>query len=258
MIDLAPNSKRGLELSGPIVLAGGYGGEYPDGVYSRVHALLTSPTTLRPRAPDPDNDRLDSFPGGFMSKFTAPNPGLARVLSANRNIWKRLKLPIIFSLSSSDVNHWPEIARRLSRVEAISGLELEMNEDSDMQAAVAALRGEVLLPIIARIPIQLDSEGMNAAIRSGADAITLGMGPKGASTTGGETWDGRLTGPVLKPLVLRAIRQLAKTDPAMPVIGAGGIESASDVREMLEAGAIAVQVDTALWRDPDAIFEISA
>ena len=68
---------------------------------------------------------------------------------------------------------------------------------------------------------------------------------------------GEVAGPVLKPLAIRAVCQTAKELPGIPLIGVGGIQSVRDVQEFLDAGAAAVQIDTAIWRDPEVVFALT-
>jgi dihydroorotate dehydrogenase (NAD+) catalytic subunit len=256
MIDLAPTSKRGLELNGPLIIAGGYGHELDGALISHVHALVTNPTTLRPRIPPRDETRLVQFAGGVLYARGGANPGLAAVLQANRHAWRRLRVPIILSLASEDMIHWPQMAARISRVESISALELEFGEVSDASEAIGLVKRETDLPIIAKIPLDRAQERCEEAISSGADALTVGLAPLGYARIHGTTWEGRLGGPPLKPIALREVTLLAQVDPAIPLIAAGGVETAADVLDLLQAGARAVQIDTALWRDPNSILEI--
>jgi dihydroorotate dehydrogenase (NAD+) catalytic subunit len=101
------------------------------------------------------------------------------------------------------------------------------------------------LPIIAQIPLsRLDLA--EPAMGAGASAISLGS-PRGAlPTEDGKIVSGRLYGPAIFPLALEAVQQLKQM--GFPVIGAGGVESELQANYMLEAGAIAVQMDVRLWK----------
>lgn len=197
-------------------------------------------------------------PGGFLYDRRGANPGLALVLQANRHIWRRLDATIILSLASEDRVHWGEIGRRVSRVEVIAALELEIDEESDVLAEIRAVRSETDLPIVAKIPFESGLKQGEAALKGGADALSVGLGPRGSACIDGRQWEGRLAGPVLKPLTLRTVRLIAQSHPECPLIAAGGVETAADVRDLLAAGARAVQIDTALWRDPEVMLEITS
>ncbi|HLE61196.1 MAG TPA: dihydroorotate dehydrogenase, partial [Thermoanaerobaculaceae bacterium] len=103
-----------------------------------------------------------------------------------------------------------------------------------------------------------------AAVAGGADAVTLintlraiaidaeKRRPVLANACGG------LSGPAIKPIALRMVWEVHKALPEVPVVGIGGVESGRDVAEFLLAGASAVQVGTAIFRDPAAPLRILA
>jgi dihydroorotate dehydrogenase (NAD+) catalytic subunit len=61
---------------------------------------------------------------------------------------------------------------------------------------------------------------------------------------------GGLSGPAIKPIAVRMVYQVARALPGVPLIGIGGISSLEDVLEFLAAGASAVQIGTANFKDP--------
>jgi dihydroorotate dehydrogenase (NAD+) catalytic subunit len=61
-----------------------------------------------------------------------------------------------------------------------------------------------------------------------------------------------LSGPAVKPLTLRAIADVARALPRMPLLASGGISTSVDAIEALIAGASAVQVGVAAMIDPTA------
>src|SRR6185295_1812240 len=61
---------------------------------------------------------------------------------------------------------------------------------------------------------------------------------------------GGLSGPAIKPLAVRMVFQVARALPGVPIMGIGGISQLSDVLEFLAAGATAVQVGTANFKEP--------
>jgi dihydroorotate dehydrogenase (NAD+) catalytic subunit len=79
-----------------------------------------------------------------------------------------------------------------------------------------------------------------------------------------EPWSGRpllgagtggLSGPALKPVALAAVWACASAC-SLPIVGVGGVLSGRDALDLIDAGAAAVQVGTALFRDPRAIARI--
>jgi dihydroorotate dehydrogenase (NAD+) catalytic subunit len=86
---------------------------------------------------------------------------------------------------------------------------------------------------------------------AGAGALVVAAPPRGTARDpqSGKLVPGRIYGPLVKPMVLRVVGQLmSRID--IPIIGAGGIHSAQDARDYLEAGAVAVQVDSVTWIEP--------
>ena len=69
------------------------------------------------------------------------------------------------------------------------------------------------------------------------------------------TLTGGLSGPAIKPIALRMVYQAAGA-VKIPVIGIGGIMNAEDAIEFLIAGASAIQVGTALFKNPMVPLEI--
>ena len=96
-----------------------------------------------------------------------------------------------------------------------------------------------------RLPLEKAGTLGQAVIDAGASAISLGA-PRGRL----DGISGRMYGPGIFPLALQAVENLAGL--GLPVIGAGGVYQPKDVDTMLEAGALAVQVDTVLWRGMEA------
>jgi dihydroorotate dehydrogenase (NAD+) catalytic subunit len=95
-------------------------------------------------------------------------------------------------------------------------------------------------------------------VRAGVTGITVGGPPPAMSvratqlrpSLGGVT--GYLSGPAIKPMMLRAVFEVARAVPESPVIAVGGIRSGDDAIEAMLSGAWAVQVGTATLVDPGA------
>ena len=68
---------------------------------------------------------------------------------------------------------------------------------------------------------------------------------------------GRVYSPIVKPIVLRLVGVLARRIQDVPIIGAGGIHSPQDARDYLEAGAVAVQIDSVAWIKPRMVERIA-
>jgi dihydroorotate dehydrogenase (NAD+) catalytic subunit len=154
---------------------------------------------------------------------------------------------VVVHLLGQGVDDLACMAMRLEMVTGVTGVELGFPKDADcemVRAFTRAASGE--LPVIACLPIDHAVELAQAALEAGAAAISLGA-PRGAlPLPGGGFVQGRLYGPALFPQALGAVRGLAMT--GTPVIGAGGVYSQVHVQAMLAAGALAVQLDSVLWK----------
>ncbi len=102
----------------------------------------------------------------------------------------------------------------------------------------------------------------DAALRSGADALTLVntllamvVDPERRVAVLG-AGGGGLSGPGLRPVAVRAIAECRVAFPSAAIVGVGGVADGRDAAELLVAGADAVQVGTATFRDPGAPWRV--
>jgi hypothetical protein len=167
---------------------------------------------------------------------------LSAVIKKYGGRWARATLPVIVHLLALEPASLAQMIERLEGIEGVMGVEIglppEVHPDVAFDFAQAAI-GE--LPAIVRLPLEQVDELASVVIEAGASAVSLGA-PRG-SLAG---ISGRMYGPGILPLALRAVGKLAGS--GIPVIGAGGVYWPEDVDAMLEAGAFAVQVDAVLWR----------
>lgn len=215
---------------------------------TRLGAFITNPVSLGPRRPASDSCCL-SHPGGFLLHTGHPNPGLKRVVRRYRERWKRAPLPVLVHLLAQDA---PEAAQMAARLEplagVIAGLELGLPPWVDAAQAIAmiqAVSGE--MPVIVRLPHERAPE-LVAAIVGAVKPAAFSLGaPRGSSVApGGELIHGRLYGPGLFPQALESL--LKVKEAGLPVIAAGGVYTPSQIDTLLSMGAMAVQLDTVLWR----------
>jgi dihydroorotate dehydrogenase (NAD+) catalytic subunit len=154
---------------------------------------------------------------------------------------------VIVHLLARSPEEVAKMARRLENVEGIGGLEVGMVNDASADMVVAcahAAYGE--LSVIMQLPMERCVELASRAIQAGAVAVSLAP-PRGIfPTQDGESVQGRLYGPTILPLALRAVHELNQR--GIPTIGAGGIYTQEHKDAMLAAGAMAVQLDSSLWR----------
>ena len=107
------------------------------------------------------------------------------------------------------------------------------------------------IPLIFSLPVEQVLSLGPRLVQDGAQAISISA-PRGALTNDQkEVTTGRLFGPSLFPLSLETVHSAAKL--GIPIIGAGGVWSKENADAMLSVGALAVQVDAALWNPAFAL-----
>ena len=237
----------------------------------RLGAIVSKTTTLRPRAGSPAQ-RIDETPAGMLNSIGLQNIGIDKVVRDMAPVWERWRVPVIVSILGSSVDEYGACAGALEGVPGVAGLELnisspnaqqggmEFGQDARVAAQVTAgcVRATTLPVIVKLTPNVTDiTEIARAIVDAGASALCVvntlqamsidaeARRPKIARTFGG------LSGPAMKPVALRMVWQVCGS-VAVPVIGCGGIMSGVDAVEFLLAGATAVQVGTATFRDPQA------
>lgn len=274
-LDLAPQRKRGFRLRNPVLTASGTFGNGLEFAkvfdLDRLGAVVSKGVTLEPRQGNP-LPRIVETPAGMLNSIGFQNIGLRRLVREVCPIWATWKTPVIVNMLGDTVAEFATLARELDGVPGVAALEvniscpnldvggMEFGQDPGQAAAVtAAVVQSTTLPVIVKLtPNVTDIVPIARAVEAaGADALCvansfLGMAidvhsrrPRTHRPLAG------LTGPAIKPLALRLTYQCAAA-VTIPVIGCGGIERGWDAIEYLLAGASAVQVGTATFRNPVA------
>ncbi len=273
-VDLAVDLGRGLILRTPILAAAGafgYGTEHGDDVdVARLGAICTRGTTRRARIGNA-GPRMIEVAGGLLNGVGLQNPGIDAVVEKYAPLWATWRTPVIVNVAGETVADYVEIVRRLEGVSGIAGIELNLSCSNrargglqfglDAAAAgelTAAVRRATDLPLVAKLsPNATDVRSVaRAAAAAGADALSaintvsgMAVGPSRTGPLLGSTYGG-LSGPAIRPIALRIVHEVAGAVD-IPVIAVGGVSAIGDVLDFLAAGAVAVQVGTALFADPD-------
>jgi dihydroorotate dehydrogenase (NAD+) catalytic subunit len=267
----------GLDFASPIVLLSGcvgFGEEYTriEGFSNRdAGAVVLKGTTLAPRLGNPPH-RVFETPAGMLNAIGLQNPGTDHVVQRILPELDFDETRFIANVSGSTVEEYVEVTRRFdqSRIDAIEiniscpnvkegGVAFGNYPDMSAQV-VEACRKVTRKPLITKLsPNQTDiRENARRCIEAGTDGLSvintlMGMAidvrsrrPVIGNVQGG------LSGPAIKPIALLKVRQVYEVahKHRIPIIGQGGITTATDALEFIIAGATAVGIGTALFYDP--------
>jgi dihydroorotate dehydrogenase (NAD+) catalytic subunit len=275
MIDLSVRV-GGLTLANPVMPASGTFAEGLDKVmdFNRLGAFVTKTITRELRAGNP-LPRVVERPGGLINSIGIPSKGVPYFLDHTLPYYRKYQPPLVVSISAPTAEDFAGLAAELTRP-GVAAIEANIScpnieEDgkafamsaASTEAVVRQLRAATSLPLWVKLTPNTGDlpEVARAAERAGADALVV------ANTILAMAIDlqtfkpclgnimGGLSGPAIKPIVLRQVYQCART-VRIPVIGCGGISTTEDAIEYMLAGAAAVQVGTATFIQPAAMINI--
>jgi len=246
-------SKRDLIFRKPLMNAAGSLGFAPDFhaliPWDDFGAFITNPLSLRPRTAA-SQPALIEYPGGFLLHTGLPNPGLHAALKKYARRWNDSPLPIIVHLMADRPEETKQMVQMLESMDNVMAVELgfaPLLANDILSLTLEMCAGE--LPLIFCLPLEQILSLGPRLMEEGTDAISIAS-PRGALTAnGGAMIEGRLFGPSLLPQSLEIVHSAAKL--GLPIIGAGGIYSKENADAMISAGALAVQLDSVLWRGLD-------
>jgi dihydroorotate dehydrogenase (NAD+) catalytic subunit len=231
-------------------------------------AFVSKTITPEPRAGNPP-PRLYETPAGMINSIGLPNKGLEGFLSSDLPALAELPVPLIVSVMGTSREEFERLTDGVAARDEVAALELNVScpnvasglivgeEPAETRALMEALRGLSPKPLIVKLtPNVADPAAVAIAAQDGgADAISLINTLKATAIDpatlrpwlGAER--GGLSGPAIRAIALEQVRSVAAA-VKIPVIGMGGIESGQDALAFLAAGARAVAVGTANFRDP--------
>ena len=270
---------RGLTIKNPVMTASGtfgYGLEYGDFIdLNRLGGVLVKGMTLHPRQGNP-YPRMAETPSGMLNAVGLQNKGVDYFCEHIYPTIFGYDTVMIVNVSGSQVEDYIETAEKINALEGIPAIELNISCPNVKEGGMAfgvtcagaasvvrAVRAVYDKTLIVKLsPNVTDITEIARAVEAeGADSISmintlLGMAinaekrrPVLSTITGG------LSGPAVKPIALRMVWQTAQV-VKVPIIGMGGIASATDAIEFLLAGASAVEVGTYNFVDPSVTTQI--
>ena len=262
-----------LGMKNPVMTASGtfgYGIEFADFVpLDQIGGIIVKGTTLVPREGN-DYPRMAETAQGMLNCVGLQNKGVDYFCEHIYPHIKDIDTNMIVNVSGSSPDDYAECAARIDALDNIPAIELNIScptvKDGGMAfgvtcegaaSVVRAVRKRYNKTLIVKLSPNVTSiaDIARSVEAEGADSVSLintlmGMAidierrqPLLSISTGG------LSGPAVKPVALRMVWQVAKA-VNIPVIGLGGISSATDAIEFLMAGASAIEIGTANFLDP--------
>lgn len=270
-----------LELKNPVMTASGTFGngiEFEDFIdINQLGAILLKGTTLNHREGN-NYPRMAETASGMLNAVGLQNKGADYFCEHIYPKVSQYKTHVIVNVNGSTIEEYIELTERINQLDKISAIELNIScpnvKEGGMAFGTSCLMAEAVTREVRKVYdktliVKLSPNVTNIAEiaksveANGADAVSLvntflGMAidsekrrPVLSTITGG------LSGPAIKPIALRMVWQVAQA-VQIPVIGMGGIMTATDAVEFLLAGASAVQIGTANFIDPYVTIKIIA
>ncbi len=267
-----------LILKNPVTVASGtfgYGEEYAEYFdISELGAVTIKSLTLKPRLGNVP-PRIVETPAGMLNAIGLQNVGIETYLKYKLPFLREKKCTIIANIYGTSIEEYVQLAEQLEKEGGADAIEMNLScpnvhdakskfkcpliaqSPECVEKYTYAVRSITKLPLIVKLsPNVADiTEPALSAEKGGADAVSiintlLGMAidvntrkPKLRNVVGG------LSGPAIRPVALKMVWDVSRT-VKIPVIGMGGICSASDALEFLIAGARMIAVGSYLFRDP--------
>ena len=262
-----------LTLRNPLIAASGcfgYGTEYADVVdLASLGGVAVKGLFLSEREGHPP-PRIVETPAGMLNAIGLQGIGVHRFVTEKMPELRARGAVVLVNICGTTIQEYVELATILSDVEGVAALELNISCPNIKEGGITfgcsihgtadvvrAVRAATTLPVIPKLtPNVTDISSIaKAAEDAGADAVSLvntflamaidveTRRPRLSNIVGG------LSGPAIRPIAVRMVYECRQA-VRVPIIGMGGIATATDVLEFIIAGASAVQVGTANFVDP--------
>ncbi|MDO4297024.1 MAG: dihydroorotate dehydrogenase [Lachnospiraceae bacterium] len=269
----------GVELKNPIMTASGTFGsgiEYSEFVdLSKLGAVVTKGVANVPWPGNP-TPRVAEIPSGMMNAIGLQNPGIDTFCSRDLPFLEKYDTKVVVNVCGRTTEDYCEVVERLADEKRADLLEINIScpnvkcggisfgqNPASVEAITKEIKRHAKQPVIMKLsPNVTDiTEIARAAEAGGADAVSLINTLTGmkidvrrrsfviANKTGG------VSGPAIHPIAVRMVWQTAQA-VSIPIIGMGGVTTAEDALEFILAGASAVAVGTANFRNPQVTMEV--
>jgi dihydroorotate dehydrogenase (NAD+) catalytic subunit len=275
----------GLKLANPVFVASGtcgYADELADFTnLNRLGGFITKSITLKPRKGNP-TPRIVETDSGMLNAIGLANIGVDKFIKEKLPILTQMQPAVFVNVAGENIDEYVAVVEKLATEKAIAGFELNIScpnvakggisfgtdpaQAAEITSAVKKVAAQKPLMVKLSPSVTDISVIARAAVEAGADALSLVNTLTSmvidietaravlANKTGG------LSGPAIKPidvyLVNKVYNEIAK-DRGIPILGLGGIRTASDAVEFIIAGASAVGVGTANFIEPGCAVKIA-
>jgi len=271
----------GIRLANPVIAASGtfgYGEEFARFVdLKRIGGIVVKGTSALPISGN-EPPRLFPTPSGMINSIGLENVGVDSFVRDKMPFLRQAGCSVFVNVFGSSEDEYIEVVEKLNECAGIDAYELNISCPNTKyggmvfgtsarltQDLTSKVKDRSRRPLIVKLsPNVTDiAELARAAEDGGADALTVAntflamaidadtLKPRIHTVTGG------LSGPAIRPIVLRMVYQCVQA-VKIPVIGLGGIVTAEDAVEYFLAGATAVQIGTANFHDPRATLHVLA
>lgn len=268
----------GIHLANPVWTASGtcgYADELAD--FMDINCLggfTTKSISVKPRKGNA-TPRIVETDSGMLNAIGLANIGLDRFIEEKLPVLEKMRPAVFVNVAGQTIDEYAAVVRRLREEKAIAGFELNIScpnvkkggisfgtdpgQVKEITSAVKEAAGEKVLMVKLSPAVTDISIIAEAAIEGGADALSLintftamvidveSRKPILANRTGG------LSGPAIKPIAVYLINKVYNVttkDRGIPILGMGGIRTASDAIEFIIAGASSVAVGTSNFIEP--------
>jgi dihydroorotate dehydrogenase (NAD+) catalytic subunit len=275
----------GIDLRGPILNGSGtfdaiaarraFGDELLE--QFPFDCFVSKTITVAPRQGNPP-PRLYETPAGLINSIGLPNKGLDGFLASDLPRLAELPVPLCVSVMGFSRDELAALVSAVAERDEVAFVELNFScpnvetglimgaDPGETARSVERLKPLTEKPLIVKLtPNATDPAAVALAAQdAGADAVSLintlkgmALDPRGS----GKPWlgagTGGVSGPAVRPIALQQVASVAQA-VRIPLVGMGGIESGRDAADFLRAGASAIAVGTASFRDPGAGTRIAA
>jgi len=275
----------GLKLANPVFVASGtcgYADELADFTdLNQLGGFITKSITLKPRKGNP-TPRIVETDSGMLNAIGLANIGVDKFIKEKLPILTQMQPAVFVNVVGETIDEYAAMVERLATEQAIAGFELNIScpnvvkggisfgtdpaQVTEITSAVKKVAAQKPLMVKLSPAVTDISVIARAAVEAGADALSL-VNTFTAMVIDIETAravlankTGGLSGPAIKPiavyLVNKVYNEVAK-DCGIPILGLGGIRTASDAIEFIIAGASAVGVGTANFIEPGCAVKIA-